>query len=86
MGFFRQEYWSGLSCLPPGDLPNPGNEPRPPVLLVNSFLSEPPGKPMYIYIPTLSFFLKFLSIMVYHRILNIVSMLYSRIYYLPFYM
>ena len=24
MGFFRQEYWSGLSCPPPGDLPNPG--------------------------------------------------------------
>ena len=27
MGFFRQEYWSGLSCPPPGDLPNPGTEP-----------------------------------------------------------
>ena len=26
MGFFRQEYWSGLSCPPPGDLPNPGME------------------------------------------------------------
>ena len=24
MGFSRQEYWSGLSCSPPGDLPNPG--------------------------------------------------------------
>ena len=23
-GFFRQEYWSGLLCPPPGDLPNPG--------------------------------------------------------------
>ena len=23
MGFFRQEYWSGLPFLPPGDLPNP---------------------------------------------------------------
>ena len=23
MGFSRQEYWSGLSCPPPGDLPNP---------------------------------------------------------------
>ena len=22
MGFFRQEYWNGLPCLPPGDLPN----------------------------------------------------------------
>ena len=26
MGFFRQDYWSGLPCLPPGDLPNPGIE------------------------------------------------------------
>ena len=24
--FSRQEYWSGLSCLPPGDLPDPGIE------------------------------------------------------------
>ena len=29
MGFSRQEYWSGLSCPPPGDLPDPGNEPSP---------------------------------------------------------
>ena len=26
-GFFRQEYWSGLPCPPPGDLPIPGIEP-----------------------------------------------------------
>ena len=26
-GFSRQEYWSGLPCLPPGDLPNPGIKP-----------------------------------------------------------
>ena len=26
MGFFRQEYWTGLPCLPSGDLPNPGIE------------------------------------------------------------
>ena len=25
-GFSRQEYWSGLPCLPPGDLPDPGIE------------------------------------------------------------
>ena len=24
VGFSRQEYWSGLPCPPPGDLPNPG--------------------------------------------------------------
>ena len=27
MGFSRQEHWSGLPCPPPGDRPNPGNEP-----------------------------------------------------------
>ena len=26
MGFSRQEYWNGLPCPPPGDLPNPGIE------------------------------------------------------------
>ena len=29
-GFSRQEYWSGLSCPPPGDLPDPVIEPRSP--------------------------------------------------------
>uniref|UniRef100_G3N0Q5 LY6/PLAUR domain containing 6 n=1 Tax=Bos taurus TaxID=9913 RepID=G3N0Q5_BOVIN len=28
MGFSRQEYWSGLPCPPPGDLPDPGIEPE----------------------------------------------------------
>ena len=28
MEFPRQEYWSGLPCPPPGDLPNPGIRPR----------------------------------------------------------
>ena len=27
MGFPRQEYWSGLPCPPPGDLPDPGIKP-----------------------------------------------------------
>ena len=27
MGFSRQKYWSGLSCPPAGDLPNPGIKP-----------------------------------------------------------
>ena len=44
MGFSRQEYWSGLPCPPPGDLPNPGIEPRSPTLQADSLLSEPPGK------------------------------------------
>ena len=27
IGICRQEYWSGLPCPPPGDLPNPGVKP-----------------------------------------------------------
>ena len=41
--FFRQGYWSGLPCPPPGDLPNPGIESRTPVLQADSLLTEPPG-------------------------------------------
>ena len=29
MELFRQEYWSGLTCSPPGELPNPGIKPKP---------------------------------------------------------
>ena len=32
MGFSRQEYWSGLPFPSPGDLPDPGIEPRSPTL------------------------------------------------------
>ena len=45
MGFSIQEYWSGLPCPPPGDLPNPGIEHKSPALQADSLLSEPPGKP-----------------------------------------
>ena len=45
VGFSRQEYWSGLSCPPPGDLPNPGIEPGSPALQADSSPSEPPEKP-----------------------------------------
>ena len=45
MGFSRQEYWSGLSCPPPGTLPDPGIELGFPELEADSLLSEPPGKP-----------------------------------------
>ena len=33
MGFSRQEYWSGLPCPPPGDLPTPGIKPASPASL-----------------------------------------------------
>ena len=45
MGFPRQEYWSGLPCPPPGNLPNPGIKPRSPAMQVDSLPAEPPGKP-----------------------------------------
>ena len=36
LGFSREEYWSGLPCPPPGDLPDPGIKPRSPELQVDS--------------------------------------------------
>ena len=52
MEFSRQEYWSGLPCASPGDLPNPGTELGPPAsntLKANSLSAEPPGNPHKIY-------------------------------------
>ena len=34
----RQEYWSGLPCPPPGEIPDPGIEPESPAL-AGGFLS-----------------------------------------------
>ena len=45
VGFSRQEYWSGLSFPSPGDVPNPGIEPKSPALQVDTLPSEQPGKP-----------------------------------------
>ena len=48
VGLARQEYWSGLPCPPPGDLPDPGIEPKSPAFpaLAGGFLTtELPGKP-----------------------------------------
>ena len=44
MGFSSQGYWSGLPFPPPGDLPNPGIEPRSSALQVDSLPAELPGK------------------------------------------
>ena len=46
MGFSRQECWSGLPFPSPGDLPDPGIEPRSPALEADALTSEPPGKPI----------------------------------------
>ena len=45
IGFSRQEYWRGLPCTPPADLPDPGIKPGSPALQADSLLSEPAGNP-----------------------------------------
>ena len=48
MGFPRQGYWNGLPFPPPGDLPDPGIEPKSPAspALAGRFLiTEPPEMP-----------------------------------------
>ena len=57
MGFIRQEYWSGLPFPSPGDLPDPGMEPRSPALQPDSLLFEPPVKQSVLkMLPTLEVF------------------------------
>ena len=46
MGFSRQEYWSGLPFPSPGDLPDPGIEPRSRALQADSLPTELCGKPL----------------------------------------
>ena len=46
MEFSRQEYWSELPFLSPGDLPNPGMEPGSPTLQADCLPSESRGKPL----------------------------------------
>jgi len=46
--FSRQEYWSGLPCPSPGDLPDPEIEPASlmsPALAAGSLPLAPPGRP-----------------------------------------
>ena len=44
MEFSRPGYWSGLPCSSPGDPPNPGIEPRSPILQAVSLPAEPQGQ------------------------------------------
>jgi len=46
MEFSRQQYWSGLPCSSPGDLPDPEIEPRSLTSQADSLLFRPPGKPL----------------------------------------
>ena len=59
MGFSRQEYWSGLPFLSPGDLPDPGMQTGSLMSpeLASSLPLVPPGKPnictdVHIYVHT----------------------------------
>ena len=53
-GFSREEYWRGLPCPSPGDLRNPGIEPRSPALQEVSLQSGPPEKPKNARVGSLS--------------------------------
>ena len=43
-GILQARNWSGLPFPSPGDLPDPGIEPRSPTLQADALLSEPAGK------------------------------------------
>ena len=45
MEFSWPEYWSEWPFPSPGDLPNPGTEPRSPILQADSSPAEPQRKP-----------------------------------------
>ena len=55
MGFSRQEYWSGLPFPSPGNLPDPGIEPRSPTLQVDSLLPSHQGSPVECKVMSKSF-------------------------------
>ena len=63
MGFFRQEYWSGLPFPAPGDLPDLGIEPRSPAFLIRQILDQLTykGSPLYIYYTFINNLAKYIS-------------------------
>ena len=53
VGFSRQEYWGGLACPPPGNLPNPGIEPtsfRSPTLADRFFTTSATWETHILYV------------------------------------
>ena len=59
MGFSRQEYWRGLPCPPPGDLPNPGIE-------LESLMSSALARGFFFFFLTTSATWVTLSIIIVH--------------------
>ena len=51
MGFSRQEYWSGMPCPLPGDLPDPGIKPASLALQVSSLPLRHQQSPTGLFIP-----------------------------------
>ena len=58
MGFSRQEFWSGLLCPPPGDLPDPGIDPASSVAptLTGGFFITSATWEYYYFMVIISFF------------------------------
>ena len=66
MGFSRQEYGSGLSCPPPGDLPDPGIKPVSllfPALASGFFTTSAAWEALQFYTLLLKLLLSFFSIL-----------------------
>ena len=81
MEFSRQEYWSGLLCPSPGDLPNPGIEPRSSALQDDSLPAEPQGKPKNTGVGSLSLLQQiFLTQELNHGLLHLRQILYQLSY------
>ena len=54
MGFSKQEYWSGLPCLAPGNLPHPGIQSTSSASQPDCLSTGPPGKPRKTKMPKLT--------------------------------
>ena len=67
MGLSWQEYWSGFSFPPPGDLPNPGIGPASPALAGGCFTFESPGKHLIYSLYQLEFCKKLVYVCVCSR-------------------
>ena len=80
LGFSWQECWSGLTCLPPGDLPHPGTEltsPVSPPLQVESLLLSHLGSPISTYYTLIS--VTFFSMCLGDSFILILILLFSRL-------
>ena len=90
MGFSRQDYWSGLPCPPPEDLPHPGIEPASITSLLDwqegSLPLAPPGKPyVFIYCSPFKVITKLDLPVVYNIFLYLIYFIHSSLYLLILY-